>query len=123
MTEQELTDFYKQEVPRLNSKMRFIGIKELRNSKSSNVILIEHVDCGRIYPIIFANYCQRNYCRYCDSSSIDHRKFVDIFNKRSDASEYTILSEFKTTSDKIMLKHNVCGRILNIQASDLHFIE
>ena len=115
----ELETFYKINIPLINSEFEFISIKEIRTTKTNNVITILHKNCGRQLDIIYNNFKNRKNCKYCDLHYYDTSSFITKFNKRPDSNDYTIIGEFKGISKFISVKHNICGRVFDIRADTL----
>lgn len=114
-----LNDEYTKRVPLINPEFEFISIKELRSDISKHVISILHKPCGRIIDIIFANFRYRKNCKYCDGHYYDTQSFINRFNKRKDSTEYTILSEYKSISEYMEVRHNKCGKTFIMRADTL----
>lgn len=119
MNEDQLSDFYKDNIPNINSEFKFVEICEIRRGgPGKNVIRLFHNKCGRTIDITYGNFKERQCCKFCSYHRYDHDSFVSRFNERHDADEYMIVSRFESLQDKITLKHN-CGKIFSVRADSL----
>lgn len=119
MNDETLSNFYKDNIPNINSEFKFVEIREIRRGGTGkNLIRIFHKKCGRMIDIPYGNFKERRCCKFCSYHRYDHDSFLARFNERSDAYEYKILSKFKSLHDTITLKHN-CGKIFSVRADSL----
>ena len=80
-------------------------------------IVIEHINCGRVYettPYHFKNRKQR--CRKC--SEYNKQKSLrtqnNFYNKIKEEG-YTLLSDYNTSKVKVLLRHEKCGNIYDVK--------
>jgi hypothetical protein len=84
--------------------------EDYKNVKTKIEIL--HKTCGNIYSVTPDHFLSsKNRCPFCSK----HRHFLkttDIFKQEIFdivGNEYTLLSEYKNSKEKVKLRHNKCG--------------
>lgn len=110
---------------RLNNKYpdRFEVLSEYINSTTS--IQIRCKSCGHIFNIRPSSLLSRGRCPNC--SKINKKPRINTWNKLTNedflnklyelvGDEYSALSEYTKAEDYIIMRHNTCGFVWNVQA-------
>ena len=87
-----------------NNEYEILGEYKTAHSK----INVRHNKCGREY-ITTPNHLVRGHgCKECSKVRKTPEEFIkEIHNKTN--GEYSVLSEYKNTRTKVLMKHNACG--------------
>lgn len=85
---------------------------------SHTLIKIRHIECNsEFYQLPHNHINSKSKCPICSKS---HKKSKDEFQEESNRiyyNQYELLSEYKTSRDKVKLKHLKCGKEFEINAS------
>lgn len=77
-------------------------------------IKYRHNLCGYIGKISPANFLQGHGCSYCSPTrNLSNEDFINKVKKLVD-NEYTIISEYKTNRQPVVMKHNKCGQTWSV---------
>lgn len=81
-------------------------------------IKVRHNKCNYEYWIEAGSFLQRKSCPKCShrmriTTEMFKKKVADLVGD-----EYTVLGEYVNNYTKILLKHNVCNRVISIRPSD-----
>lgn len=92
--------------------------------KNSEKIKIKHIKCGNIFDMRAGNFLNGQRCPECSKNEISKKlkKDNDIFLSEINelyADEYSILSEYNKACDIIKVRHNKCGNIFEVTASNM----
>lgn len=94
----------------VNNEYTFL--EEYKNTKTP--ILVKHNLCNHEYKVRPYNFLQGYRCPECRKKKISKKlaltteKFKQkVFDQVGN--EYSVLSEYKNNSTKILIKHNICG--------------
>lgn len=83
---------------------------------SSTPIKVRHNLCGNIFMVRPNDFLRKTPCRYCHGNE-HKRKTTSIFKSEIYdlvGDEYTLLSEYTSRDSKVKIRHNKCGKIINI---------
>lgn len=75
--------------------------------------LIKHNTCGRSFEIQYRKFRNRPWCRMCFPSDFSKENFAEVI-KNLTGDEYTLLSDYIDTWTPVKLKHNRCGKVVEI---------
>ncbi len=115
-------DEFKRRVKEIwGDKFTVLGIYKGANEK----ILVRHEVCGFEFTPFASNLTKGQGCPKCRPKVIgdvlrkDHDTFIkEIYDLVGE--EYTVVGQYKTTHDKILMKHNECGHKWKVQPA--HFL-
>ena len=100
------TDDFKQEVYNLVGD-EYTVLGKYKNSKTK--VLLRHNKCGNEYDVLPSAFLRGTRCPKCFKNK---RKTTEQFKEEVYnlvGSEYTVLSEYKNSKTKVLMKHNKCG--------------
>lgn len=99
---------YREEVNKLtNGEFELVG--EYKNKRTK--VNIMHKNCGRVRNVFPQTFSKNSKCLYCDGGArLSHDGFVDKVNEIGE-SEYEVLSTYMKASERVTLKHKVCGHV------------
>jgi very-short-patch-repair endonuclease len=78
--------------------------------KSSKKVLVRHNKCNNEYYITPDNIFQNRKCPFCSKKKPQRdtewfkNKIIELYN-----TEYTLLSEYNNTNEKVLMRHNKCN--------------
>ena len=75
-------------------------------------VIIEHIPCGRIFTKRTNHFYKERICPYCDGNATPDT--IEMA-QRCKEKGYTLLSEYKTLQDKVLIRHDKCGFIWGIK--------
>ncbi|QDJ97824.1 hypothetical protein PALS2_199 [Staphylococcus phage PALS_2] len=79
---------------------------------SNSLIKYKCLRCNNIYTRHAGNIYKKNAkCKGCHVKKYDTEWFKEKLFKKMDINEYSLLSEYKDTKEKVKMKHNKCGKI------------
>lgn len=84
---------------------------------SNHKIKVRHNTCGNEYKITPNGFLRGNRCGKCHGNE-SKRKTTKQFKEEVYnlvGNEYSVLGEYISRSDDILIKHNVCGREYNVE--------
>lgn len=88
------------------------GYKE---NLKKHTFVIKCLKCGKTFQRVFQDCFKTLKCPYCESGNyLDEEMLKERLEKN-----YSLLSEFKTVEDKVLLKHNSCGFIWKIRPHNI----
>lgn len=108
---QKTTEDFKQEVKDLTNNS-FTVIGEYVNARTD--ILMKHNDCGRKFYTTPTNFLSKLSCKDCSykQRGLNRRwtqKEMEEKISQLGNNEYSVLSEYKLSTEKILIKHDTCG--------------
>ena len=88
-------------------KDEYVRLGEYKNNNTK--MLMKHNICGNEYLVTWGNFQTGNRCPKCSGKErLDNEK-VDKRIYELAKNEYIRLSEYKNSSTKMLMKHNICG--------------
>jgi hypothetical protein len=82
-------------------------------------IQVKHIECGGIFEITPQNLLRMKKCPLCERNK--PRKTNEEFKQEVYnlvESEYTVIGHYKNNRNKILMRHNICGKEFNIAPSN-----
>ncbi len=85
------------------------------SGKNLAYLCMRHISCGNKYWTTWNHFQKRGQrCKICSNklSGINQRKSNEQYLKEVNnvwGDEYTVLTPYVTTKDKILVRHNMCG--------------
>ena len=76
-----------------------------------------HKVCGHISRITPANFLAGHGCPYCAGKYQDTNTYKDKIESLF-GNEYTLISEYQGASNKVKVKHNTCGYVWSVNATN-----
>lgn len=93
---------------------------ELIEIVNTRRIVVKHKVCGKESNVDYQNFMQGSGCPKCNNYKKSHNEFVkDVYNLVGDS--YTVLGQYKSTKDKIEMRHEECGNIFKVRP--IHFLK
>lgn len=96
---------------------KYIFLDEYISAKTK--IRVHHIKCGSVYLVAPSSFISRK--GGCSKCSRKLNKNIGMFKKdvfEMVGMEYSVIGEFKTTADKILMQHNDCGNQWSITPSN-----
>lgn len=98
----------------LDDKYEFLS--EYKNSTSP--IKIRHKECGHIEELTSIQILNGVRCSICHPNKLDENIFTSRLNEMY-GDEYSLISDYKTFKDLVVLRHNKCGNTFEISPSTI----
>lgn len=88
-------------------------------NRSTN-IRIEHKNCGRKYEVEPGNFLHGSRCVECyyDSVRLKQNEVVERV-KKSLGEDYKVISDYRSSQEKIKVYHQICGEEFKVRYSDI----
>lgn len=89
-------------IDKTEGKLRVLSINR-------DTLRVKHSTCGNIFEVEKRNLLEQPWCKICypkeDTTTSFKNKLTKMFGD-----EYSLIGEYKSARDKIVLKHNICGK-------------
>ena len=106
---------FKREIKELTNG-EYIPLTDYKSSREK--VLFKHLKCNKEFEMKPNNFQQGQRCPYCYGK---FKKTTEIFKKEVYnlvKDEYVVLGEYKTTMNKILMKHNKCNNEYYVTPND-----
>lgn len=103
----ELKDFFEQ-----SNDFELIEWTTANDKKHKPAVKIYHKLCGRIFTRRTTVFYKNRICPYCEGNAMPDT--VEIA-QRCKNKGYTLLTEYKGTQEKVLIRHDKCGFIWSIK--------
>lgn len=85
---------------------------KMNDTKHKPGVKIFHKKCGRIFIRRTNTFYKERICPYCEGKAMPDT--IEMFNRCKEKG-YTLLTNYKTLQDKVLIRHDKCGFIWGIK--------
>lgn len=103
----ELENFFKN-----NDNFELIEWTVMNDKKRKPAVKILHKQCGRIFIRRTTVFYKNRFCPHCDGNALPDTLEIATRCKNKG---YTLLTEYRTLQDKVLIRHDKCGFIWGIR--------
>lgn len=103
----ELDEFFK-----VSTEFNLIEWTVMNDAKHKPGVKVEHVPCGRIFIKRTTQFYKERICPHCQGNALPDT--IEMA-KRCKEKGYTLLTEYKSLQDKVLIKHDKCGFVWGIK--------
>lgn len=96
----------------LNDEFELVEWTRMNDKKHKPAVTIYHKKCGRIFTRRTTTFYKERICPYCEGRAMPDT--LEIANRCKEKG-YTLLTEYKTLQDKVLIRHDKCGFIWGIK--------
>ena len=95
-----------------NDEFELIEWTTMNDAKHKPAVSVYHKKCGRIFTRRTTEFYKNRICPHCDGNAMP-----DTLEMATRCKEkgYTLLTEYKTLQDKVLIRHDKCGFIWGIK--------
>lgn len=95
-----------------NTEFELVEWTTMNDAKYKPAVKVCHKKCGRIFIRRTTDFYKNKICPHCDGNAMPDTLEIA---QRCKEKGYTLLTEYKTLQDKVLIRHDKCGFIWGIK--------
>lgn len=95
-----------------STEFKLVEWTVMNDKKHKPAVTVQHIPCERIFTRRTTDFYKKRECPHCDGNA---KPDTLEMQRRCKEKGYTLLSEYKTLQDRVLIRHDKCGFIWGIK--------